>query len=571
MSRLPVPVAVLDQHTIALGKTGSGKSSKLRVLVEHLLEQGEPVCILDPKGDWWGLKSSADGKSAGYPVVIFGGKHADVPLNPRAGAAMAELIFTGNRPSIIDMRELRPGDRTRFFIDFASTVFKVTTGKRWLAVSEVHNFAFKGKVLSPDAGEMLYWANRLASEGRGLGINLLLDSQRPQKVHNDILDSCETLIACRTIHKSGREAIKDWIDGCADPEQGKVVLRELAGMPRPEAYVWSPEINFGPKRIEFPMFHTYDSFKPQTTAPKKLKGWAEVDLARISTQLAIVVSEIEANDPKTLKLRIRQLETALAKRPIAAPAAPSPTIDSKAIEARGFARGVAENSQSARRAAAASLKALRVALRQGVDTILDGAEQGLKEATSLAAPTPHTPPREPSPSLGKTAAPVQRPAPRSGNVDASIGKSGGKYRIMVTLAQHGRMNERRLSLLAGLSSKGGTWGTYLSALRTAGYIEGTGELAATDAGLAALGSYDPAPTGDALIQYWRDRIGGGGRLAIFNALVEAYPNAVEQEELARSVDLSSAGGTWGTYLSSLRTMELITGKKELRAAEDLFT
>ena len=99
----PIPEAALAQHIIALGKTRSGKSSKLRVIVEDLLEREQPVCIIDPKGDWWGIKSSADGKHAGYPVVIFGGEHADVALNPRAGAAVAELIATGNRPSLIDL------------------------------------------------------------------------------------------------------------------------------------------------------------------------------------------------------------------------------------------------------------------------------------------------------------------------------------------------------------------------------------------------------------------------------------------------------------------------------------
>ena len=47
--KLPVPVAVLEQNIIALGKTGSGKSSALRVLVEYMLEQAKPLCIIDPK------------------------------------------------------------------------------------------------------------------------------------------------------------------------------------------------------------------------------------------------------------------------------------------------------------------------------------------------------------------------------------------------------------------------------------------------------------------------------------------------------------------------------------------
>ena len=87
MSKIQIPVAAFDQHIIVLGKTRSGKSSAMRVLVEYLLDKQEPpVTIVDPQGDWWGLKASADGKSAGYPVVIFGGEHGDVPLNARSGS-----------------------------------------------------------------------------------------------------------------------------------------------------------------------------------------------------------------------------------------------------------------------------------------------------------------------------------------------------------------------------------------------------------------------------------------------------------------------------------------------------
>ena len=77
------------------------------------------------------------------------------------------------------------GRRTacEFFVSFASTLFKLTRGARHLVIDEVHNFSPQGKILDPDAGKMLHWANRLASEGRGKGIVILAAcAQRPQKV-----------------------------------------------------------------------------------------------------------------------------------------------------------------------------------------------------------------------------------------------------------------------------------------------------------------------------------------------------------------------------------------------------
>src|SRR5216684_5592518 len=113
------------------------------------------------------------------------------------------------------------------------------------------------------------------------------------------LTSAETLIAMRVLHPSDRAAVADWIKGCGDPVLGTDVLNTLAQMDRGEGWAWSPEIGFGPERVKFPMFRTYDSFRPQTAADTKaLKGWAEVDLDDIRARLATVVKKAEASDPK---------------------------------------------------------------------------------------------------------------------------------------------------------------------------------------------------------------------------------------------------------------------------------
>jgi DNA helicase HerA-like ATPase len=77
---LELPLDAVTETFAILAKRGSGKTYTASVMVEEFLGAGLPVCVVDPLGVWWGLRSSADGKSAGQPVVIFGGDHADVPL-----------------------------------------------------------------------------------------------------------------------------------------------------------------------------------------------------------------------------------------------------------------------------------------------------------------------------------------------------------------------------------------------------------------------------------------------------------------------------------------------------------
>ncbi len=564
---LPIPKASLSQHSIALGKTRSGKSSKVRVLVEWLLNQHKPVTIIDVKGDWWGLKSAADGRSAGYPIVIFGGKHADVPLNARAGAAVAELTSTGNRPSLLDLRGWMPHDKTRFFIDFASKTFELTQGERYLVMPEVHNFAPKGKVMSPEAGEMLHWANRLASEGQGLGLILLADSQRPQKVHNDFLTSCETLIACRVIHKADRDAIKDWIDGCADPAVGKQMLGELAGMSRSDAWCWSPEIGFGPEKITWPLFKTYDSFKPQQANTTKLAGWAQVDLEEVRAKLQSVVADAEANDPKMLRKRIADLEQQLK--------ASGDSIPPREV-ARLRPEALVEVRNQFEHARTIDLQRLSLAIEAAAEKFR-GAMSKLKDEAARW-PVPHitiggntSVARTPAPANALKAAAANHQVPARAR--ASSGSSEtlpiGEAKILAALIQFPEGRTRpQLTVLTGYTAS--SLQTYLPRLSARGYVDSRGQtVRATHEGQAALPDVEPLPTGKLLRDHWLSHLPQGER-KILETLIEAYPKGVDRESLSKATGYT--GSSLQTYLPRLSAKSLATTSGgETIASEDLFS
>lgn len=557
---LPFPAAALTQHAIALGKTGAGKSSALRVMVEHLLDVDQPVCILDPKGDWYGIKSSANGKSPGYPFVIFGGEHADVAITEHSAAAVAELIATGNRPALIDLGGWMIGERTRFFVSFAAAFFKHSRGLRHLVIDEVHNFAPQGRVLDPDAGKMLHWANRLASEGRGRGITLLAASQRPQKVHKDFVTSCETLVAMRVIHKLDRDAIKDWVDGCADPAVGREVIAALAGMKRGEAFVWSPEIAFGPERVTFPMFKTFDSFKPRAGAVE-LKGWAAVDLEDVKSKLAGAIAEAEANDPKNLRARIRELEAQL-RRPTAA------ADPADAAELRVLRRKV-EDLERDRAALQAHCEVLASAFSDAAITV-----QGIRDFAMKVPPVPALPrlPKlstpAPAAAAGRgTPANTAAPAPRSSavstrkrmrpgtadTISTGIELGKGERAVLTAIAQSGDVDAATLTVLTGY--KRSSRDTYCQRLRAAGLITAGWPVRATDEGIAALGDFEPLPTGSAPAGYWLEKLGSGGEQQILAALIDAHPHGMTRDEIGAATSFKRSSRD--TYLQRLGARKLV--------------
>lgn len=458
MTKLCFPAKVLDQHAVWLGKTGSGKSSALRGVVENLLDQGKRVCIVDPKGDWWGLKSSADGKSAGYPVIAFGDfkeqKASDIPINAQSGKHVAELIVSGNRPCIIGFRGWMPGQMTDFWIDFASTLFNTNTGELFVVIDEVHNFAPKGKIMDPKAGKVLHWTNRLLSEGRGLGLVFLIASQRPQKVHNDALTCCETLVAMRVNHAADRNALKEWIDGCGDKTHGQQILNSVADMERGEAFVWSPEIKFGPQRLKFPMFNTFDSFAPPQLQKKvSQSGWSEVDLEVVKEKLAAVIEESKANDPRELKKQIFELRRQLADKPQSVA-----QVDEAAVEIA--VRSAIETTR-------ADMQEHFIKLCRHVADMRNLAKEVATKAAEIVGTPVPMPPELPEPktrispvsgksfrlTLPANAPPLSKPSIQTNSTEVSL--SGPQHQILIRLAEFracGRDSVRLSWLAASMST-----------------------------------------------------------------------------------------------------------------------
>lgn len=138
--------------------------------------------------------------------------------------------------------------------------------------------------------------------------------------------------------------------------------------------------------------------------------------------------------------------------------------------------------------------------------------------------------------------------------------SGGIRRIMIALAQRPNgLTKSQIGVRAGLSSKSGTFSTYLSKLRTLGWItsEIGGKVSITDTGVASLGKWEPLPTGHALYEYWMRELGESGASRIFHHIYMQNGNACDRATIGRETGMSPNSGTFSTYVSKLRSLELI--------------
>ena len=89
---LQLPDSMVTGSIALLAVKGAGKSNAAVVLAEPMHRAGLPWVAIDPKGDWWGIRSSRDGKGPGLPVSVFGGLHGDLPLAPEAGVLIADRV-----------------------------------------------------------------------------------------------------------------------------------------------------------------------------------------------------------------------------------------------------------------------------------------------------------------------------------------------------------------------------------------------------------------------------------------------------------------------------------------------
>ena len=88
-----LPLDLVTSTQAILARKRSGKSYTASVEAEELLAHKQQIAAIDPTGAWWGLRSSADGEGPGYPVMVFGGDHADAPLEPHAGRMLGVAIW----------------------------------------------------------------------------------------------------------------------------------------------------------------------------------------------------------------------------------------------------------------------------------------------------------------------------------------------------------------------------------------------------------------------------------------------------------------------------------------------
>jgi hypothetical protein len=574
---ISLPPEVVTQTIAILAKRRAGKSYAMRRFAEQLLEAQQQVVIIDPKGDQWGIRSSADGKKAGYSVLILGGEHGDLPLESGAGEMVARLVVEEQVSVLLDLSAFRKTEIATFMAIFLETLYRLKAQEKYrtpmtLIVDEADAIAPQ----KPQANEarMLGAIDDIVRRGGQRGIGCCLVSQRSAVLNKNVLTQAQMLVVLRTIAPQDIAAMKAWIEVHGSMEEGREMIEALPSLPVGDAYFWSP--GWPTEKGIFKRSHvlpitTFDSGATPAVGQKRVvpKKVADIDLEALRGQMAETIERQKQNDPKALKAEVAmlrsQLEDALRQQGAYTPEDLKKEIDRAvraALHKAGLEWGAVVKSWANY---ANRLKELLNPEKAGNEPV-SLIPMGWLTPSNLEE-TRINPKRQ---AAGPAFVP---PAPMPDNEPLQIGViSGAPGKLLDALVADypEMMSRKKAAAVAGIKPRTSTFRNAISILKTRGliYVQGDG-LSATSEGVEAS---DVRPgdklAGAALQEKWRGELPKSA-IPMFNEVLR-YPNGITRKLLADYLGMSPAVSTFRNILSTLRVRGLVeTDGEIIRPSEHL--
>ena len=312
---LSLPTEAITQTFGILAIKGAGKTYLALKLAEEFLKAKLQVIAIDPVGVCWGLRSSADGKAPGLPIVIFGGDHADVPLEKESGSLTADIAVEETLSMVLDLSHFRKGEQVSFMTAFAERLYLKNRNPLHLLLDEADMYAPQRPM--PGQQRMLGALEDIVRRGRARGIGVTLVTQRAAVLNKDVLTQVEILMALRTIGKQDRDAVEAWVRAHGTEERRAEMMASLASLPNGTVWVWSPGWLDIFKRVKVGKRETFDSSRTPKVGEKKIepRQRAEVNLDELRKRMAATIERAKEEDPRELKKRIAELQRQLRTGP----------------------------------------------------------------------------------------------------------------------------------------------------------------------------------------------------------------------------------------------------------------
>lgn len=538
----PLPLDVdrlVVSRLLVQANSGGGKSWALRRLLEQTHGQLQHL-VLDIEGEFGTLRERFD-------YVLAARTGGDCVADPRSAPLLARRLLELGVSAIVDLYELQAGERVRFVRAFLEALLDAPR-ELWhpalVVVDEAHLFCPQN-----GSAESAPAVIDLMTRGRKRGFCGVLATQRLSKLHKDAAAEAN----CKLI---GRASLDVDLRRAGD-ELGFSSREDLArvrALPAGHFFAFGPGLSDQVQLLQVGPV--------ETTHPRAGRGTAPVPPARekvrkVLDQLKDLPQEA-AQEAKTLadaKARIAQLEREVRAKP----AAPAPKVERVEVAVLRDAQLTRLEALVERTAAAA--------------TTFSAAARDLGQVVA-AVRSARVPAAVPSKVAVRPPAPTAAPRPSADGEPIT----GPEQRILDAIAwleatnQQQAQDQAAVAFLAGYTTGGGAFNNPRGRLRARGLIDYQGGgLALTDAGRAAAAHTAAELTPKEMQQRVLERL-PGPEAKLLRALLDAYPEALSNEELARRSGYELGGGAFNNPRGRLRSLGLVDypQKGQVRARDVLF-
>jgi hypothetical protein len=558
---IPIPIDAATSTFAILAKRRVGKSNTAVVMAETFYAAGIPFLAIDPKGDWYGVR--ADGPTLkGLKVVIFGGLHADVPLESSQGAFIAELVAQERISCVLDVSEFSEGEKNRFLTDFALKLLKVNRSPLHCFFEEADDYIpqkpFREQARTVGAFQ------KLVKNGGFRGIGCTLITHRSAVISKNVLNQTETLIIHRTTAPADQKAVGLWFEHQAVADQ---ILDTLSTLDNGEAWVVSPHFLGleAPVRVLFPRRGTFDSGDTPRVGgrAKRAKSLADIDIEGIRLRMKETIERAKADDPRELKARIAELEKELKRAKLPAPQRTfmpvevKPPKEIQVIKPKELDRlaryidALSQRQQVVVSAIENLQKKIELA-RKGAAEPRGGALMPLTVNDRIKGKL-----RLPDQHRVKITATLHGPKQ---NGESKLPK--GAREMLVALATMNKpLSVAEVAALSGVPPRSSTMRNYRSMLKVGGLVDvlHDGRLEITQAGTAVLGSEPIRPkTAREMFEFWMPKLPEGARRMIqVLRMRHASSDDTTRAELGAEAGIDPASSTFRNYMSMLKVRGLI--------------
>lgn len=570
---LRLPADAVTQTIGVIARKGAGKTYLAGILAEGMLDIQAQVVVMDPVGNWWGLRVLKDGKGAGYDIPVLGGENGDIPIEPEAGALIARLIVEKNISAVVDISGFRKNARKRFVTDFAETFFHLKKKSR----TPVHLILEEAQLLAPQKcqkGEerMLGAMEDIVRLGRNYGIGSTLITQRPQSVNKDVLNQVEALFLLQVNGAHERKAIEQWV-----VEKGvdvRDMVLELPSLPVGEGFIWSPQWLKLFKRIQVGKKKTFDgsatpTFGSKSAEPGKLR---EADIQEIRSAMMEVVEKAEANDPEKLRREIQRLQLELNKAQKGA--LTGERADQFRNEGAEMERRRLQKHIEAIKAPCKKLDSLLAKARE-IETVIEEILGGLSNIETGEGRIPFTPSLNKQVAVGSLNPCIH--AERQShveNIEIPDLSAGARDMIQVLCQMYPKkLTVTQLSILSGRSRRSSAFLPNLRMIQRYGLAAAMGkDMIATENALGLFGDGETIPTDPkSLVEFWKRRLHPSAGVML-ELLLESYPLDVGKNILSERSGVSMTSSAFEGHIRELVKNGLAVKEDfgNIRAAHELF-